>query len=311
VPDLASPEMYQKVLESLQTGVYLVDRNQKIVFWNEGAEKITGYLRHEVVGCFCRENLLATDDANKNILTDAAEALEQVLREGKPTAAEVSLRHKTGYRIFVRLRAVAIRNSHGSIVGAAESFDESLSASDWDRRQSKLSDYGCLDDVTGVLTEKFIMSHLRESAATFAELHVPFSVACIEVDDFEKLQATYGKAVGAPVLRIVAQTIENSLRPTDLLGRIGERRFLAILVECGAPELERTAARLKRMVQTSEVTWWGDRWAVTASFGGTAAASGDTLESILSRVEPALAASMAAGGNRITLAAPQFQDAKE
>jgi diguanylate cyclase (GGDEF)-like protein/PAS domain S-box-containing protein len=310
VPDLANPEMYQKVLESLQTGVYLVDRNQRIVFWNEGAEKITGYLRQEVVGRFCREQLLATDEANKSVLSDAADAIEQVLRDGKPTAAEVSLRHKAGYRIFVRLRAVAIRNSHGSIVGAAESFDESLSASDWDRRQSKLADYGCLDDITGVLTEKFTMSHLRGSLGTFTDLQVPFSILCIEVDNFEKLQTTYGRAVGAPVLRIVAQTLENSLRPTDFLGRVGDRQFLAILVECGASELDRTAARLKRMVQTSEVAWWGDRWTVTASFGGTSAAGGDTLESILSRAQPALAESLASGGNRITLAMPQLQKTK-
>src|SRR6202042_1583475 len=47
------PEIYRIVLESMQTGLYMVDRDQRIQFWNEGAEKITGYFRQDVVGHFC------------------------------------------------------------------------------------------------------------------------------------------------------------------------------------------------------------------------------------------------------------------
>jgi PAS domain S-box-containing protein len=49
------PEIYPIALESMQTGLYMVDRDQRIQFWNEGAEKITGYFRQDVVGHFCRE----------------------------------------------------------------------------------------------------------------------------------------------------------------------------------------------------------------------------------------------------------------
>jgi two-component system, cell cycle response regulator len=54
-PEFDSPEIFHVVLESLQTGVYFVDRNRRTLFWNEGAEKITGYLRHDGVGRFCRD----------------------------------------------------------------------------------------------------------------------------------------------------------------------------------------------------------------------------------------------------------------
>jgi PAS domain S-box-containing protein len=50
-----SPEIFRSVLETLLTGVYLVDRNRKILFWNDGAEEITGYLRQDVVGRFLRD----------------------------------------------------------------------------------------------------------------------------------------------------------------------------------------------------------------------------------------------------------------
>jgi len=60
VSELDNPEVFPSILETLPTRVYLVDRNRKILFWNGGAENVTGYLRQDVVGHFLREHLLAT-----------------------------------------------------------------------------------------------------------------------------------------------------------------------------------------------------------------------------------------------------------
>ncbi len=298
--ELDDPSIYRAILENLQIGIFLVDRDQKIVFWNEGAEKITGYLRQDVLGCYCREASAEQNGAGKTVLSDASESLLTALRDGRPAMGEVSLRHKSGHRIFVQVRAVPIRNARGTIIGAVESIDESLSASEWDRRQGKLADYGCLDPATGVLTHDVIISHLREAVATYAEARVPFSVLVVKVDDTDRLRTTYGGAVIASVLRIVATSLENSLRPTDYLGRISESRFLAILSECGSPELPKTAERIRKTVNGSEIQWWGDRWTVTVSIGAVSAIPGDSLDSLLARGANALERSIEAGGNRVT-----------
>jgi PAS domain S-box-containing protein len=66
MPELSDPEIYQSVLENLETGVYIVDRNRRICFWNDGAEQITGYLRQDVVGHFLRDHLLITGGAARD-----------------------------------------------------------------------------------------------------------------------------------------------------------------------------------------------------------------------------------------------------
>ena len=48
----ADLEIYRTVLEHMQTGIYMVNCEQKIQFWNDGAENITGHLRQDVVGHF-------------------------------------------------------------------------------------------------------------------------------------------------------------------------------------------------------------------------------------------------------------------
>lgn len=55
---LDDPEIFRCVVDSLQTGIYITDCEHRIVFWNSGAEQITGFLRHEMVGRYCREQVL-------------------------------------------------------------------------------------------------------------------------------------------------------------------------------------------------------------------------------------------------------------
>jgi PAS domain S-box-containing protein len=45
--------IYQRLLDNLNEGVYLLDRNRRITYWNKGAEKLTGYTRSEVLGKSC------------------------------------------------------------------------------------------------------------------------------------------------------------------------------------------------------------------------------------------------------------------
>ena len=283
----------------MQTGAYLMDLDQKIVFWNEKAGQIVGYRSQDVVGRLHRADLISQSRPGYCALTDATESIAGVLRDGGVSVVGVMLRHKEGYRIPVRLRGAAVRNDRGTIIGAVETFEESASAADWHRRQNKLSVYGAIDESTGVLTPAVIHAHLREMLGTYSECRVPFSILCIQVDYVEQLRAKYGPAILPSIRLVVAQTLENSLRPTDYLGRHTENQFLAILLECTSSDVKRAADRLRKIVNTSEIEWWGDMLTATASFGGTAVHPGDTLETILARAEFLLQQSMTSGGDRI------------
>ncbi|MGA8145311.1 MAG: diguanylate cyclase, partial [Candidatus Acidiferrales bacterium] len=252
---------------------------------------------------FCVESLLANQGTQDRFASDAAAAIAAVLRDGRPVAVNVSLCHKEGHRVLVRLRAVPIRNSHGTVIGAAESFEESLTVSSWDRRQGKLAVFGCIDEESGVFNREFLLFQIRERLETFNQYRIPFSVLCIQVDQIDHFQAARGIRAVSAIQRAVAQTLGNSLRPTDLLGRLSECHFLAVLAECKNVEIESVAKRLGKMVGYTEISWWGDKLTVTASFGGTSSVPGDTVESIVARAEASLTGGDAIGGNRITVPA--------
>jgi PAS domain S-box-containing protein/diguanylate cyclase (GGDEF)-like protein len=294
-------DFYRAVLESLPTGVYLVDRNGKILLWNDGAERITGHRRQDVVGRSSQDDFLCHADADNNEMGGTQTPLAVTLREGKPSDGQISLQHKSGHRIPARLRTVPIRNAHGHLVGAAECFEETMAVADWDHRQNKLAVYGCLDNASGTLNHGIVQSHLRESLTTFAEHLVPFSILCIAIDRLEEVSARHGPGGLAAVLRTVGQTLEHSLRPGDFLGRWNENEFLSVVQECSAAEAMKVGERLQRMVRAARIEWWGDRLPVTVTVGATEAKAGDTVETMVERAEKARRESMAEGGNRVVV----------
>jgi diguanylate cyclase (GGDEF)-like protein/PAS domain S-box-containing protein len=301
MPGFGDADFFRSILENLHLAVYVIGRDGKILFWNDGAERITGYLRQDVIGHAFSDNFLGENDGNEGNVADAPSPISLVHRDGKSIQAQVSLRHKSGHRIPVQLWAFPIRDAQGVLIGAAEAFEESIPLEETDRRHDKLASYGCIDKASGVLNHSVMHSHLRENLGMFNEHPVPFSVLCIQIDGVEKIQLRDGPAAIASVLRVVGQTLENSLRPTDFLGRWQEHQFLAILAECGENDIDRAADRMRRMVGASKIAWWGDSLPITVSLGGAVVRKGDTIEALVARSEQALRESISQGGNRSTV----------
>jgi len=298
---LPQSELYHLILENLPVGVYVVDREGKILFWNAGVERITGYLRQDVLGHRCQDRFLEHTDAENNPLEGSSIPLLETMREGRPVVTRASLRNKGGHFLAVRLRTVPLRDERGSIQGAVEILEELASSSRMDRRQNKLAAFGCIDGLTGLLNHGRLKSHLREQLALYAEHPVPFCVLSFAIDDLGKLRERYGQAAVDSALRVVGQTLENGLRPTDFIGHWQENEFIAILLECIESDVATVGQRLQKMVQHAGISWWGDMLRVTVSAGATAAHDHDSVESIVGRAEQALKKSSEAGIGQIAL----------
>jgi diguanylate cyclase (GGDEF)-like protein/PAS domain S-box-containing protein len=304
--DLQNAEIFRAALESLQTGVCMVDQNRKICFWNDGAEKITGYLRQEVVGRFCGEVLLIKFHENKAAICEHSCPLVAAMRDGQAREVRVYLHHKSGYAVPVSLRAVPIRGPHGHVIGAVESFVERPCASTARRPESDLAVGHGLDAVTQLPDFHFTESHLVGLLKFASEHKIPFGLLCIQVDHLNTRTATHGLDAAEAILNVVAHTLRNGLDALDFLGRWSDDQFLAVVTNCGNGDLLSTAERLKRLAQSSEITWWGDQLSVTVSVGGTVLRPGESIIPLLDRTRTALNQAVAQGGNfALVLSAPE------
>ena len=64
---IPNAEVFQAIVDRIDSGVYAVDLEGKISYWNYGAEKISGFLSQEVLGRACRDSILVEyDDHNRS-----------------------------------------------------------------------------------------------------------------------------------------------------------------------------------------------------------------------------------------------------
>ena len=295
--ELLAGEVFRQVMSDLQIGVYFTNLERRIVFWNAGAERITGYLTHEVIGRCCRENILIHCDHQQRPVCAACCPLAEAMADGKAREASLFLQHKSGHRIPIRIHSMPIRDTKGTIIGAAETFQRQRDVPHPERREIG-SSAGFF--IGGLPDYSFMISELRLRLARLDEGSAPFGLVCAKVDDFDGLRTRRGHEACETVLRVIVSTLQNTTRPGDCLGMWSDSRLM-LLVEAATPEhTRRVAQRMSALVACSNVLWWGDPVQITISCGATIANTSDTMESVLSRTEHALQTSVAQGGGRVT-----------
>lgn len=281
------PELFRSVLDSLQTGVYVVDRDGKILFWNEGAERISGYQRHAVVGHNCRETVLAGCTGKECELCGDRCPLSSTLQEGKAKESHIYFRHKDGHRVPVCVWSAPVRDDRGTVIAIAQSFHETQGSINPAHSQPRAG-HGCMDEFTGVPNRSFSEFHLRENFASFKEYMLPFAIVIVQVDQLDRFRSAYGRESVSGALSVVVETIKACIRPTDFLGRWAEDRFLVIAVNCTGSGLDKVVERLGRATGHAEIKWWGDSLRIDTSLGQAAIQTGDTIELLLERAEKPL-----------------------
>jgi diguanylate cyclase (GGDEF)-like protein len=147
---------------------------------------------------------------------------------------------------------------------------------------------GCVDEITGLPNHAMMRTHLRESLVTFAELHVPFAIIYVRVDGLDHFRSNFGQRAATSILRAIAQTLENALWKTDLVGRWSDDRLLAILNGCTENAVQSICRRLSTMLADEGIEWWGELRSLAVSVGQASARSEDTLDLILLRAEHSL-----------------------
>jgi len=303
---LDSPGLFQTILEELPVGIYVVDKGQKIRFWNRGAEHIIGHLAHEVVGRLCTDHIAGACDRQGQSLCGDRCPVAATLKDGQTRRVTAYCLHKQGHRLPVEIRSQAIVRNGDFIEGALVVFEE-LAA--FREESTEGSMYGCLDIVTGIPAQRLTRAVLNESVAGMEESHRGFGILRFRVLGIDEFRSKHGPQSVVPFLSTAAHTLRRSLDPTSFLGRWGEDEFMAVLPSASPVATAAAAETAWNLVTQSEVCWWGDRFPIEAVVTYTVAQPGDKLEKLLNGLEPQHAGvagrALGPAGNGASVAAPR------
>jgi len=280
--ELCNLEVFKTVVDHLPIGVYVVDAARKVTYWNAGAEHITGYLSQEVLGRSCQDNVLIHCDEQGILLCGDACPIVDAMRNGKIVEAVVLTQHRAGHRVPVQVCAVPLRNQSGAIIGAAESFQLHAAA----LAEENKDDFLPLDARSGLPEADFTAAYLRAKIASHTKGD-PRRITVVRLDlvDVEQLRRTHGGEAVSALLRPLAETLRNAVRQPDYLGMWGEFGFLMILGASRENPPDLVGMRLKNLGSTATVNWWGDRLMPISEVNATTIRSGDTLESVIARLD--------------------------
>lgn len=288
------------VLNDLYEGVYFVDKDRGITFWNQGAERITGFSAQEMLGKFCYDNLLNHVDENGTQLCQRGCPLHATLQDGAPRAAQVYLHHKNGHRVRVdvKIRPLFI---NGEIIGATEVFSSAELSDCSEIGLKEMERLALFDQLTQLPNRRYIDTFLDNQIRDFQTLGIPFGVLMLDLDFFKNINDTYGHNIGDSVLKMVAGTFQSAMRKNDFIGRWGGEEFVAVLRGVTHLELRMIAEKVRKLVAQSGLTRGKECIRVTVSIGSTLILPTDNAYTLTQRADKALYTSKHEGRNRVTL----------
>lgn len=291
-------KFFQEILDHLTDGVYFVDQERRILYWNKGAERITGYQREQVIGKRCMDNILMHMDETGRQLCLCGCALLATFDDGQAHEANAFLQHRDGHRVPIVVRAAPITDEHGRIIGAVETFSDNSKTQQMTENLAHLEKLAFQDQLTGLANRRYLEINLQSRFDEFQRYGWPFGVIFIDIDNFKTINDRHGHDVGDQVLRMVGRTLGLNTRTFDFIGRWGGEEFIAIITNIQSPELLEIAERFRILVEHSQT---GDEnpIRVTISSGAALVRSDDDLDSLIRRADEMLYRAKASGRNRV------------
>jgi len=302
-----SMKSYRKVLDNLFDAICIVDEDGKVSYWNAAAEEMSGYESSEIVGRRCEDIASMYIDKNGDSLAKTFCPSSSSQKSDEVQIIEKAFfHHKEGYRVPVAVRILPITYK-GSIVGAVQIIRDLSSNITLEQIMRQLEQLAMYDPITELPNRKYIEQNIIARLAELQRYGWVFGTLFISIDEFGNMKEKFGKDILNKILRVVAMTMRNTLRPFDVVGRWRDEYFVVVVSNVAEEQLQIVAERLRRLVENSTITIGDSEIRTTISVGGTIASERDKIDFVLRKASEQMLQAKEMGGNIVSIASrPEF-----
>lgn len=164
------------------------------------------------------------------------------------------------------------------------------------------------DSLTGLYNRHKLQDSLDTEVERAKRYSRPLSIIMIDMDELKVINDTFGHAAGDEALKLVAKSIQRSIRKVDLGTRFGGDEFIVLLPEADCEEAVSVAKRIREAISAVEF----DSGKLSVSMGVVQWHSGfDTHKDFVSAVDEAMYLAKRSEGERLHVLAPDAQGPKE
>ncbi len=283
-----SEKLLSNILNSTLDLIFYKDKDFKYLGCNDSFEKFVGMSKEELVGHDDFE-LFSEDMASLFREMDI-----KMLKKNEVSSNYEWITYKDGTKRYMYVQKIPFnyKNDEIGILGIARDVSELYNT------QQMLKQQAIIDELTNAYNRKFYNDKVDELLSNYNRYKRTFSIAMIDIDDFKKINDSYGHQKGDEVLIELVKIIKSIIRTNDFLTRIGGEEFVVLLPETSLKDSLSVVEKIRSSIQnTLNILENQD---VTISIGVTEVQADDTEDIMFKRVDELLYKSKKTGKNKIT-----------
>jgi diguanylate cyclase len=158
------------------------------------------------------------------------------------------------------------------------------------------------DQLTGSLNRRGLDDVFERETARADRRGTPLCIAILDLDDFKKLNDTYGHIAGDAALKHLVKIVKDTLRSMDVIARFGGEEFLILMPETSVEAAATTMTRLQRELTKHFFLHDNEKVLITFSAGVALRRPNEEQTELVKRADKAMYTAKQTGKNRVVIA---------
>ena len=251
---------------------------------NEAYCKATGYTKDELIGQ--KHTLIRHSDISENFF----EELWNTIINNEIWSGEIKSLKKDGSTIWFNMYIEPIINAGNKIGYRAISEDIT--------DKKRIEELSITDKLTGLYNRMKLDEIMQIKIEGFKRYKMSFSIIILDIDDFKKVNDTFGHDIGDKVLKTIAFIMQKNLRVSDIVGRWGGEEFLILCENTNITQAQIVAENLRKIIEKTNFDIVKNK---TVSLGVSEFTESDNAHTIFKRVDDALYKAKNSGKNKTVI----------
>ena len=169
---------------------------------------------------------------------------------------------------------------------------------------ARMAHLASTDSLTGLPNRHAFLERAESARLAAQRQRQPLALMMIDIDHFKAINDRWGHASGDDALVVFAQTVRQSMREHETIGRLGGEEFALVLPATGIEAAVQAAERLRLAIRAATVITSGPSYTMTVSIGVVVLDPNEDLGDALARADQALYAAKHAGRDRVEIGDP-------
>jgi diguanylate cyclase (GGDEF)-like protein len=161
------------------------------------------------------------------------------------------------------------------------------------------------DELTGLANRRQFLQQLETEVTRSRRSGSSLGIVLADLDDFKRVNDTYGHEAGDEALWRFAEILRASVRDIDLPVRLGGEEFAVLLPDTDVHGAVQLAERIRQRLEASELLYGRDRIKLTASFGVSCFPGAAGSDDLLTDADRRLYDAKRRGKNTVVASEPQ------